>query len=124
MAMKRTWSVLNALTLWLVSAVGANADREVRLLDVPDYGWWAGCFGTATGNLMGYWDRHGLPNFYTGLAGGGVAPLDSSGENVAIRSLWASQAGLDGRPANQPGHMDDYYSSYESTAEDPYRPAG
>jgi hypothetical protein len=81
---------------------------------------------------MGYWDRHGFPNFYTGPTAGGVAPLDSNGRNVGIRSMWASRAGVDGRPADQPGHIDDYwlfyrddyYYSYESTAPDPYITAG
>lgn len=96
------------------------------LADVPDYTWHAGCFGTAAGNLIGYWDRHGLPNMYAGQTGGGVAPLTSRGANASIRALWASQQGLDGRPANQPGHMEDYWQSYdtvfsfESTAPDPY----
>ena len=97
---------------------------SVVLTEVPDYSWDAGCFGTATGNLMGYWDRHGFPNFYTGPTGGGVAPLNSDGANQGIRSLWASRAGLDGRPATQPGHMDDYWVTYESTAPDPYTVAG
>jgi hypothetical protein len=115
---------------WLPSS--ASAAVNVLLTDVPDYTWYAGCFGTATGNLMGYWDRHGFPNFYTGPTGGGLAPLTSNGPNVGIRSMWASRAGFDGRPANQPGHIDDYWLfyaddisySYESTAPDPYTTAG
>lgn len=98
----------------------APAAENVFLTGVPDYSWHAGCFGTATGNLMGYWDRHGFPDFYTGPTGGGLAPLNSFGANVGIRSLWASQAGLDGRPFDQPGHTDDYYVDYESLAADPY----
>jgi hypothetical protein len=102
------------------------------LTEVPDYTWYAGCFGTASGNLMGYWDRHGFPEFYTGSANGGLAPLDSNGENVKIRSMWASQAGFDGRPLDQPGHVDDYWTylnddysySYQSTDPDPYTLAG
>ncbi len=109
-----------------VSSVWAASN--VALADVPDYAWHAGCFGTATGNLIGYWDRHGFPNMYTGPTGGGMAPLSSFGANVGIRSLWASQAGLDGRPANQPGHIDEYWlfggQSFESTAPDPYTTAG
>jgi hypothetical protein len=109
-----------------------QADRDVYLLGVPDYHWYAGCFGTACGNLMGYWDRHGMRDFYTGPTAGGVAPLDDLGDNVSIRSLWASKAGVDGRPANRPGHIDDYWLfynndssySYESTAPDPYIAAG
>lgn len=90
------------------------------LTEAPDYEWHAGCFGTASGNLAGFWDRHGFPNFYTGPTGDGVAPLSSRGANRGIFGLWASEAGVDGRPANQPGHMDDYYISYESTDPDPY----
>lgn len=106
------------------SAVVSN----VMLTGVPDYTWHAGCFGTGSGNLMGYWDRHGFPNFYTGPTAGGEAPLDSNGGNEGIRSMWASKAGFDGRPANQPGHIDDYWisspASYESTDPDPYVTAG
>ncbi|HTG44738.1 MAG TPA: hypothetical protein VK633_09425, partial [Verrucomicrobiae bacterium] len=57
---------------------------------------------------------------------------NSAGANQGIRSLWASKAGFDGRPADQPGHIDDYWEffqnenvySYESTATDPYQVAG
>lgn len=101
--------------------------ENILIVDVPDYSWYAGCFGSASGNLMGYWDRNGFPNFYTGPTGDGVAPLDSNGANAGIRSLWASKAGFDGRPADQPGHLDDYWEyftdegySFESTAPDPY----
>lgn len=102
------------------------AAENVMLTDVPDYAWHAGCFGTATGNLMGYWDRHGLPDMYTGPTAGGIAPLNSFGANSGIQSLWASQTGLDGRPPSKLGHIDDYWqyfdgaTSFESTAPDPY----
>jgi hypothetical protein len=118
-------SVLGAI----LSACSATGAVNVSLSGVPDYDWHAGCFGTAAGNLISYWDRHGLPNLYTGPTAGGVAPLNSFGANAGIRSLWASQAGLDGRPADQPGHVDDYWTffgasqSYESTAPDPYMAA-
>ncbi len=104
-----------------MAAVSALADREVVLTGVPDYEWYAGCFGTASGNLMGYWDRHGLPDLYTGPTGGGVAPLTYS---RGIRAFWASKAGEDGRPANQFGHMDDYHVDYGNTDPDPYVTAG
>lgn len=115
-----------------ISALPLHADRDVYLLGTPDYSWYAGCFGTATGNLMGYWDRHGFDEFYTGPTAGGVAPLNSIGANVGIRSLWANRAGFDGRPANQPGHIDDYWSryvgefdySYQDPGPDPYITAG
>jgi hypothetical protein len=107
------------------------AAENIQIVDVPDYAWYAGCFGTAAGNLMGYWDRHGFPNFYAGPTNGGLAPLDNYGPNLGIESMWVSKAGFDGRPANQPGHAEDYWQyldevnySYESTATDPYLVAG
>lgn len=118
---------------WILGLAGVLASIEVqaqsedvRIEDVPDYEWHAGCFGTATGNLMGFWDRNGFPDFYTGPTGGGVAPLNSraSQGNQGIFSLWSSKAGRDGRPANLPGHEDDYFVAYESVLADPYIAAG
>jgi hypothetical protein len=113
-------------------AFPSRAAENVMIQGLPDYSWYAGCFGTASGNLMGYWDRNGFPEFYTGPTADGVAPLTSVGTNRGIRSMWASGAGLDGRPADQPGHTDDYWTylvddfsySYESTETDPYVTAG
>ncbi|HEX7862530.1 MAG TPA: hypothetical protein VF773_19495 [Verrucomicrobiae bacterium] len=116
-----------AAVLLSIGLFSLRGDENVYLLDVPDYSWHAGCFGTASGNLMGFWDRNGLTNMYAGPTGGGVAPLNSQGANASIRSLWASQAGMDGRPATVAGHMDDYWVSalsFESTAPDPYVTAG
>jgi hypothetical protein len=107
--------------LWLTAASGAV---DVHLINVPDYAWYFGCMGTASGNLMGYWDRHGMADFYTGPVNGGVAPLNNGGGNYGIVSMWASQAGIGGRPSNQPGHVDDYYVSYQDTGQDPYVIAG
>lgn len=118
------------LGVCLASQLPLLADHNVFITEVPDYSWYAGCFGTASGNLMGYWDRHGFPNFYTGPTAAGIAPLDSNGANQGIRSLWVSKAGFDGKAINEPGHIDDYWtsvvddSSYESTSPDPYVTAG
>ncbi len=103
----------------LSMTVSAFAQENVYLTEVPDYEWHLGCFGTACGNLIGFWDRHGFPNFYTGPTAGGVAPLNSYGNNYGIRSLWASEAGLDGRPWDKPGHREDYWIQYENAAPDP-----
>lgn len=126
MSLKKTFSI--AL---LAAPMASFAAENVSIVDVPDYAWYAGCFGTAAGNLMGYWDRHGFPNFYTGLANSGIAPLNNYGDNVGIQSMWVSMAGFDGRPADKPGHAEDYWTyltlnsySYESAATDPYILAG
>lgn len=123
------WPVKNSISAWiaalsLVIPISVPAIDNVYLTGVPDYDWHVGCFGSATGNLFGYWDRHGFPNLYTGPTNDGLAPLDSFGSHQGIYSLWASQAGVDGRPANQPGHVDDYYIGYEDTGRDPYQGAG
>jgi hypothetical protein len=111
---------LASLSLLTLTALTATAQQFKYLTEVPDYEWHAGCFGTASGNLAGFWDRHGMTNFYSGPTGGGVAPLSSRGANRGIFGLWASQAGVDGRPAGEPGHIDDYWVTYESPANDPY----
>ena len=123
------WPSLTRALAPALLALSSSADQNVFLSGVPDYEWHAGCFGTASGILMGFWDRHGLPHIYTGPTGGGVAPMTSYSfqGNIGIRSLWASQAGLDGRPAGQLGHMDNYWeapSAFESTGADPYLVAG
>jgi len=127
----------SAFALFCLSLVSLRAQTDIYLLEVPNYNWYAGCFGTACANLMGFWDLHGLPDFYTGPTGGGAAPLNSCGINNGILSMTATKAGFDGRPANKPGHMDDYWStyiltscgeassmSYQSTEMDPYVLAG
>lgn len=119
--------VISRIALALGLAASVSAAENVLLVGVPDYAWWAGCFGTASGNLVGYWDRHGFSRFYEGPTAGGFAPLNNGGLNRGIRSIWASQANLDGRPA-LPGHIEDYWdfyfengnSSYESASVDPY----
>src|SRR4030095_11049451 len=111
--------LLVGFALW-PSAPMLFAAENVYLTEVPDYEWAFGCFGTATGNLVGYWDRHGFPEFYSGQTAGGLAPLNTFGGNVGIRSMWASESGVDGHPEDLPGHVDDYYVDYESTAPDPY----
>jgi len=108
---------LLALTILAQAVAGAQGQNYKYLTEVPDYLWHAGCFGTASGNLAGFWDRHGMTNFYAGPTGNGLAPLRTSG---GIQALWASEAGVDGRPANQPGHINDYWVSYESATADPY----
>jgi hypothetical protein len=73
---------------------------------------------------MGFWDRHGFPDLYTGPTGEGIAPLRSSGSSEGIRSMWASHAGFDGRASTEPGHDDDYWIDYENAGLDPYQVAG
>ncbi len=116
------WVVIGSIAGLSLGVVPLTAMEDVYIDEVPDYEWEYGCFGTATGNLFGFWDRSGFPNFYTGPTEGGLAPLDSrqSLEHRGIQSLWASAAGVDGRPSNLPGHVDDYYAAYESVAPDPY----
>ena len=74
------WGLAGGLALGVVQAADRPASAHAYLTGVPDYEWHIGCFGTATGNLMGYWDRHGLPDFYTGPTGGMVATVSLSAD--------------------------------------------
>src|SRR3954469_8404156 len=125
----RSSCLLSLLLAWNLFVPRIEADTDIYLLDVPAYQWFAGPASTMCGNLAGYWDRHGFPEFYTGPTGNGIAPLSNSGANAGVRSLWATKAGLDGRPGNKPGHLDDFWttylipsgvSSFGSSAPDPY----
>jgi hypothetical protein len=116
-------TLVAALGIFVGGLSSTKAVINVYLTGVPDYAWYYGCMGTASGNLMGYWDRHGFPDFYTGPSNGGLAPLSLTG-NTGVISLWASKAGLDGRLSNNPGHVDDYYVAFENTGTDPYVTAG
>lgn len=134
MALSVRDSSIRLLASWAGLAAAAVspafAGENVKILNVPDYAWYAGCFGTASGNLVGFWDRNGLPDMYTGPTGGGVAPLTTTNANVSIRALWASKEGVDGRPIGRPGHIEDYwgsqdgFASFASTSPDPYVVAG
>ncbi|HIG28074.1 MAG TPA: hypothetical protein EYQ50_09850 [Verrucomicrobiales bacterium] len=106
--------------LGLLTSISAVAEKNVFLTETPDYTWYRGCFGTATGNLMGFWDRHGFPDNYTGPTNNGLAPLSSPSSLIGIRSLWATKAGFDGRPTDLPGHDEDYWVKFESTGADPF----
>ncbi|MBU0677718.1 MAG: LamG domain-containing protein [Verrucomicrobia bacterium] len=100
------------------------ASTNVIISDTPDYAWHFGCFGTASGNLIGYWDRHEFPQLYTGVVNSGVAPLDSGGANADIYTMWTSHAGHGGRSSTNRGHVDDYFGAYPAdyqTTNDPYK---
>lgn len=118
--------ILDSLALALLLALPAISQEHanVWIQDVPAYSWHYGCYGGASGMLMGFWDRIGYSNLYTGPTAGGIAPINAAGTNIGIVSLWASKAGFDGRPADQPGHVDDYYVAYQSTAPDPWLQRG
>ncbi len=121
--MRPAYIALAALAALALLTATARADRQVKVLDTPAYNWFYGCFGTAGGNLVGYWDRNGLPNLYTGMVNGGIAPTNTLGTNLHIWTMWATRAGYAGRASNAWGHVDDYYHTYEGT-NDPYRMLG
>jgi hypothetical protein len=43
--------------------------NQVRIGDVPNYEWYAGCAPTAAGMLMAYWDAHGFDGLVRGQPG-------------------------------------------------------
>ena len=71
----------------------AFAAQNVMITEVPDYSWYAGCWGTAGGNLMGYWDRHGLPDFLYRAHGG----RSCASEQLGIKPGDTFDVGLESR---------------------------
>jgi YD repeat-containing protein len=87
------------------------------LSDVPAFDWCYGCSATSAAMMCGYYDRIGYPNMYAGPTNGGVCPLDNTSWGVGECPLSATHMGYDGLATR--GHVDDYWSSYDSTV-DPY----
>ncbi len=93
---------LVVVTLALVGGrCGVAAGEPVLLSDVPDYPWWYGCTPTATGMLLGYYDRHGYDGLrYDELVPGVVAELSTfTNVDSPMQAFMAS-----------PGHIEDFYS--------------
>jgi len=103
-----------------------NLAAGINVLDeVPAFDWCFGCSATSAAMMMGYYDRHGYPDMYTGTANGGVCPLsnctsetcDTIGCNGHC-SLSATELGLDGRSVR--GNVDDYWIGYGNCDDDPW----
>ncbi|HQO09515.1 MAG TPA: hypothetical protein PLK90_05195 [Clostridiales bacterium] len=97
----------------------------VKLSNIPGYSWSYGCTATSTAMWIGYYDRFGADNMYTGPENGGVQPLtntawtsQSSQTGTDQCAVAASKTGVDGRTGR--GHGDDYWTNYGDEATDPY----
>jgi hypothetical protein len=98
----------------------------VILPNFPSYSWVFGCSAVSGAMIAGYYDRGAFPNMYTGSTNGGVMPLTDTSwstwtdgfETYPNNPLIASHIGVDGRTTR--GSIDDYWVSFESTANDPY----
>jgi len=100
-----------------------NPTQGVNILsDVPALDWCYGCSPTAAGMLMGYYDRVGYANMYTGPTNGGVCPADNSAWGLRECPIVASHMGVDGR--NNRGHVDDYWIASGNCSNDPYMTGG
>jgi len=104
-----------------------NVAAGVNILtDVPAFDWSYGCSATSAAMMMGYYDRHGYPNMYTGPTNGGVCPLNNSvwghtsypGVTCGECPLSATKQGIDGRASY--GHVNDYWIDYGNAGPDPY----
>ena len=101
-----------------------------ELTGVPAFSWTYGCSPTSAGMLVGYYDRTGYPNLYTGPTNGGVCPLNNGSwgqtnwpsQTCGECPFVASHLGIEGRTTR--GHVDDYWIDYKSTASDPYITGG
>lgn len=87
------------------------------LSNVPAFDWCYGCSATSAAMMMGYYDRIGYSNMYSGPTNGGVCPLNNTAWGSGECPLSATHQGYDGLGVK--GHVDDYWYSYGSTT-DPY----
>ncbi|KAF0195202.1 MAG: hypothetical protein FD166_3063 [Bacteroidetes bacterium] len=98
----------------------------VVLANVPAFSWSFGCSPTAASMGAGFYDNSGYPSAYTGPTNGGVMPMNNSswgstvinGETRDLCPLSATMLNLDGRTNR--GHVDDYWTLYNSPDPDPY----
>ena len=90
--------------------------------NVPAFDWCYGCSATSGAMMAGHYDRVGYINAYAGPANGGLCPLDNSVWGGGESPLAATHQGYDALATR--GHVDDYYVSYGSAADDPYITGG
>jgi hypothetical protein len=97
------------------------------LSNVPAFYWSYGCSATSAAMLFGYYDRTGYSNMYTGSTNLGFCPLNNSVWGTTVWPsitcgecpLSATHTWIDGRAADNRGHVDDYWIDYGSGS-DPY----
>ena len=97
------------------SNITLQEEDAVIIDNVPASSWCFGCGPTAGQMLIGYYDRIGYENLYTGPTNNGLFPIDNSiwgtveidGAIMNLGPLSASMMGLDGRDSR--GHVDDYW---------------
>lgn len=100
--------------------------NAVILPDFPSYNWVFGCSAVSGAMIAGYFDRGAYPNMYIGPTNGGVMPITDTSwpiwsdgyQAYPNNPLVASHNGVDDRTSR--GSIDDYWVSYQSTANDPY----
>lgn len=112
----------------IINPTSLTKDSQVLIQNVPSAIWTYGCSATAAGMLFGYYDRSGFPDMYTGPTNNGICPMKNLGQGTKDKEstgypldgscyIIATEKGLDG--ITEPGHVDDYYISYQSTG-DPF----
>lgn len=111
-----------------ISLDDLQAQAGSKSLTAPAYSWVFGCSAVSSAMIVGYYDRNGYPNMYTGPTNGGVAPLaedpawggwtDSASQYYPYNPLVASHNGVDGVVGY--GSLEDYWVSYGSLSVDPY----
>ena len=99
-----------------------SGNAIAKLTDVPAFDWCYGCSATSAAMMMGWYDRTGYPNMYTGPTNGGVCPMDNSSWGTRECPLSATHQGYDGLAIR--GHVDDYWISSGSGGPDPYVASG
>ncbi|MDP8267152.1 MAG: Ser-Thr-rich GPI-anchored membrane family protein [Candidatus Tenebribacter davisii] len=92
------------------------------LSNVPAFDWSYGCSATSAAMMAGYYDNLIHPEMYTGSTNGGIVPMNNSVWGSGECPVSATHQGFDGLSSK--GHVDDYWISYGSSANDPYITGG
>ena len=95
-----------------------NSKASLTLSNVPAFDWCYGCSATSAAMMAGHYDNTIFPDMYTGPAYSGVVPMNNSTWGSGECPLSATHMTYDGLGAR--GHVDDYWVSTNSTANDPY----
>jgi hypothetical protein len=103
-------------TIELLEAAPASGINLIT--SIPAFDWSYGCSATSAAMIAGYYDRNGYPDMYAGPTHGGIMPMTNAYWGGGECPLSATHKEKDG--LSSLGHVDDYWITYGSSADDPY----
>ncbi|OVE81950.1 hypothetical protein BVY04_02040 [bacterium M21] len=106
------WNGVFPKAQFMVNGQEVSAHTNANPLSVPESDWWRGCSPTATGMLLGMYDRDGYNGcYYDNLMPGGKAEMATLGGSSFETRLKRAMASSE--------HDADFYVDFGSSATDP-----